>query len=611
METRISLFDKLTGKRLCFLENAYNISYTLNLNGLHTARFSLPAADPKNRHLVPLNYVEIWDGGQRVELFRILPSVFKKSGLQREITYECEHVIATLLDDVLFGFHSLGNVNVYTPQALRYILDRQTVKRWNLQACDFSYQYLYVWENENLLSALFSVANVFTDEYVWKYDTTNMNSWQVSLKKCDKTQKGELRYKKNMKGITKTVDPGKLTTRLYVLGYGEGDNQLNIKSVNGGMAYLDADTQGKHGIISKIAVDRRFQDKNLLLEYGRNLLNELKNPYYSYEIDAAPIGAGGSVGDTFRVIDDEEGISELMKVTSISKTDISSKPEIKYTVANKPQDIADEIAKLADRQRIADLYSQGATNIDSRSFQDNADASHPAVLRFYLPKELVRINKLVLNFKLSGFRGYTRGSSAGGQASSTTSGGGGMAMTTSAGGGSQSTTSSGGGSYSSTSQDNTANYWLVGTQYSSGDVMSLSGEPRHSHGLVQHNHAHGHQINMPAHSHSVSVPNHSHYADIPAHVHSFSIPQHTHDTTYGIYLGTRATSATLRVDGANIGSAAENTDIDLVNYLSKDSLGRITRGAWHTVEIIPNALTRVEADITSQIYVNSYGGGDF
>jgi phage minor structural protein len=634
METRISIFDKVTNKRLCFLENSYNIGYTLNLNGLHTARFTLPANDTKNDFCKPLNYVELWDGDKRIDLFRILPSVFTKTSEQRNITYDCEHVLATLMDDVLFGFHAIGNVGIFTPQVVRYVLDRQTVKRWNLQECDFSNQFLYTWENENLLSALFSIANPLAENYIWRLDTTNMNAWQISLKKREMKQKDELRYQKNMNGIKKTVDPSTLTTRLYLLGYGEGDNQLNVSEVNGGKPYIDADTINQYGLISKIAVDRRFQQKEALLEYGKNLLDELKHPYYSYEVDAA-ISINANVGDTVRVIDDEEAISELMVVTSIDKADITAQPKVKYNIANKPKDVAGTIADLADRQRIADLYAQGATNLDSRSYADNADQNNPAVMRFYLPAELVRINKLILNFRLSAFRGYTQGTSAGGQTASTTSGGGGSTQTSSSGGGSSRSTSSGGGTSSTTTSGGGTTVSSTYRFLSGYGIDSVSTSPSHSHTATvdgksgstssdgSHTHlmpnfamvgevpSHSHSFTVSSHQHDVTIPAHTHDINIPSHEHGFSIPQHTHATIYGIYQGGTAQSATLRVDGKNAGAVQPNADIDIVNYLSKDGGGKIQRGTWHTVEVVPNALTRVEADIMMQIYVQSHGGGDY
>ncbi len=196
----------------------------------------MPASYHKNKYCQPYYFVELFDNGKRVELFRIMPTRQEK-GASNVITYECEHVLATLIDKLMFGYHQIGNIGVYTTQVLRYIIDQQIDKHWRLGQVDFARQFEYKWENENLLAALFSVPEPFTEHYQWTFDTTSY-PWTINLVRGDTTPTCELRYRKNMMGITKTVDPTNIVTRLYCLGYGEGDNQLNIKSINGGKPYL-------------------------------------------------------------------------------------------------------------------------------------------------------------------------------------------------------------------------------------------------------------------------------------------------------------------------------------------------------------------------------------
>ena len=50
---------------------------------------------------------------------------------------------------------------------------------------------------------------------------------------------------------------------------------------------------------------------------------------------------------------------------------------------------------------------------------------------------------------------------------------------------------------------------------------------------------------------------------------------------------------------------------DVSGYLSKDDAGKIKRGTWHDIEIVPNKLTRIEANLTAQVFVQSVGGGDY
>ena len=69
----------------------------MSINSLWTASFSLPADDPKNIYCQPFNFVEIYDNKKRVEIFRIIGEDLTRSNITT-IYYECEHVLATLLE---------------------------------------------------------------------------------------------------------------------------------------------------------------------------------------------------------------------------------------------------------------------------------------------------------------------------------------------------------------------------------------------------------------------------------------------------------------------------------------------------------------------------------
>ena len=118
-------------KRLAYLDNALAVGYGLETNSLWTATFTLPADDPKNAYCTPLNFVEIFDGDERIDLFRIIGEDMERSnGATRY--YDCEHVLATLLSDVLFQYHQCGGSGVKTADVLNYILARQTRQNWKL-----------------------------------------------------------------------------------------------------------------------------------------------------------------------------------------------------------------------------------------------------------------------------------------------------------------------------------------------------------------------------------------------------------------------------------------------------------------------------------------------
>lgn len=161
---------------MAILENAYAASESQKINSVWYFYFSLPYGDSKNEYCKPFYYVRP-DGG---ELYRIMPetlSVSESGG----VSYQCEHVLATLIDNVLFGYHVVGNLGVYTADVIRYILDHQLVKNWVLDECDFRNQFEYGWEQESLLSALFSVLSPLSSPMI--VTDTSVYPWRLSLKK--------------------------------------------------------------------------------------------------------------------------------------------------------------------------------------------------------------------------------------------------------------------------------------------------------------------------------------------------------------------------------------------------------------------------------------------
>lgn len=600
-------------KELARLENAYNISYELKLNELWTCSFKLPKADKKIVYCKSFNYVELFDNTERIELFRILPQVLTKDKTSF-VQFECEHVLATLLDDVMFKYHQIGNVGVYTDRVIRYVLDRQSTKRWQLIECDFERQFEYKWENENLLSALFSIPKPFLDKYRWTFDTGSY-PWGLSLKALSKKYMADIQYKKNMQNVEKTIDPTKLVTRIYPLGYGEGDNQLDIKSVNNNQSYLEKNVS-KYGLKSTILVDRRFESPETLKEYAQMVLNDLSEPYISYKLKAVDLSVlqpnkykSFKPGDYILVRDREDDINITVPIISVTKSDVKGNPfDVDLEIANKSQNITGSISDLLERSRINDTYAQGATNLQQIVYADNTDPTHPLTLKFYIPQEMARINKLILNYTIEAFRSYSIGLEYKEAKTSSTSAGGGsyQSDSTSSGGGDYGTTSSGGGTYETTHGVNNVDGGTVRVYVQKNGGIDYSQYVE----FYQVN-RHEHNIRIEPHSHDFRIEPHSHNFTImiPDHTHSVTIPGHTHEQKHGIYEGSSANSCYLKIDGKTVYNY--NKEVDIINYLSKDNDGKIQRGTWHTVEIIPDNLTRINASIFIQLFTQSRGGGDY
>jgi phage minor structural protein len=607
-------------RKVAVLENAFGIQYEMPMNALWTASFSLPADDPKNAECRPLYFAEIFDESERIELFRILPSALRKNSSGGAITYQCEHVLGALLDDILFQYHTIGNLGVYTADVLAYILSKQSTPRWQLGTVEFSRQFEYNWENENLLGALFSVPKPFDDEHQWTWDTTTY-PWTLNLIRPSDEVEAYIRYGVNMQGIERTIDPSNVVTRIYGLGYGEGVNQLTFAEINSGKPYLDAEPEyiAKYGLMQTVFVDRRFEYPETLLARCQALLDELKQPRVSYVVQASELYAitrdpidKFRTGAMVRVQDKEIGEDVTFRVLNVRKRDVIGAPgDVEIEIANRPQDIAGSIADLRNRQYANEVYAQGATNIDSHDFADNCDPSHPAKLRFYVPEEAARINKVLLSFECQPFRAYEKAIESGG----------GIVTTTQAGGAAVPTTST---TDSSIETSQTSKLWSIYPPLGIPDAVSANG--LHNHGIPSGTQLsvvgggsvtwvesgyHTHSLDAD-HRHDVTIPGHNHTVNIPPHAHGLTLPNHTHEIEFGIYEGPTPTAVTVKVDGTTVpGLGTSESDVDLVDYLAKDDSGRITRGTFHEIEIAPNSLGRIVATVVTQIFVQSRGGGDY
>lgn len=571
---------------IAILENATNKGYTKKLNDLWQATFSMPANDPKAKLCTPFSIVELFDGDERIDLFRILPSSHSSDENAEMISFDCEHVLATLVDDLLFQYHEQNNLS--TTVVLNYILGFQTTTKWQLGQVDFEYFFSYKWESENLLASIFSVAEPFLADHQWTWDTTTF-PWTLNLISLSSDIKTWIRYGRNLKNVEKRTDPTDLCTRLYGLGYGEGINQLTISSVNDGVPYIESDTVGTYGIISRIFADTKEENAATLKAKMIALLEQVKIPRIEYSVNAAHLYqiTDKSIDDFYlgaycRTIDKEDDLTFTAKVVSINKPDLNGAPgDINLEIANSPEDVAKSISTLANRQRINEVYSQGATNIDSSDYQDNCDNTHPAIIKFYVPNECVRINKCLLSYETDYFRAYEIGASAGGASSET---------------------SDSGGASTETSSDNPV-WGSLDEDGWTGDEGQVSNPP--SPGDYD-----GHAHRLPKHSHDIYISSHTHGIDIP---------NHEHDIVYGIYeFDSMPGSVIIKVDGNVVPiEDLSGNDINIIPYLAGYE-GKISKGVYHTIEIIPGVtstnprgLARITASVIKQIFIQSRGGGDY
>lgn len=466
MTDMLNVYD-LNRRKTAILQNAYNITETKELNKIYSLSFQIPYDDEKVRYIEPFHYVRFGNDG---ELYRIIKTSLTEDDISI-LKVDCEHVITTLIDNLLYGVTELGGKTLITTSSdpskpdinhidtrncIMEILNHQTTKNWVVGDCDFEYYYEYLFEQENLLNALYSIPKCFVSPYKWNFDTT-VYPWKVSLKKIETNIHPEyyIRAKRNLLSSGTSQDYADICTRLYPLGYGEGVNQLTIKDVNDGKTYLEALPVAleKYGVKEKVLVDRRFENAESLKAYGQTVLDSLQTPTMSksfnvvdlYELTNDDIDHA-EVGDICKMTMDET-IAYVTKTVRV----LDEAGSLTIELSTKATDVVSSIADLADRVRIEQVYSQGATQLYQHSKDANATPTKGMVMSLYFPSEMRQINKVLLRMKLNKFRSYSQATESAKEVivtnetrlenlKTTESGGG----TTASGGGSSVTVSGGG-----------------------------------------------------------------------------------------------------------------------------------------------------------------------
>lgn len=609
---------------VCMLQNAFDIQEQQSLNALWYLDFKLPATDAKNEFCNAYWYARFNDG----ELYRMFPNGYNDASDLPYYSYHCEHVLATLLNKVMPGIVTMGGYYQPTPDVLRAILAKQDIQDWVLGECDFSRRFEYGFEKENLLAALFSVPQCFDEDYIWTFETKGY-PWVLNLKRLNKNAEPVLnvRYGYNRLSYNRQPDYTNHVTKLYAYGSGEGVNQLNINKFTNGLGYILADKEHieKYGIRESIWVDRRYENEETLYAAAQSMLNELCDPITSYSC-----GFIGDVkiGEVVNIIDYEQTYV-VKKIITYGDID-----DIQYELSNKQPTLASTIADLANRQRIETTYSQGATNIYSISFVDNADANNGLDCDFYMPRSMRFVNKVVAKIKYDSFRAYSGTTEQGGSTSSTSAAGGQISSTsesggggTSAAGGGQSKTSAAGGkSTESTNQfdlaSDTGTYGIISLTGYSGLTSTTSGHshkvPDHMHRIRVTNFAHKHSVTIPSHRHSFEIddhvhelPAHTHSFSLPAHSHTFELPSHKHDIEPGIHRYGNPTQVELKVNGNSKGFFEDRSfEVDITEWLANDD-GMISRGSFQTLSVIPNDIAHISVSLTVIGFIQSLEGGNY
>jgi phage minor structural protein len=168
----------------------------------------------------------------------------------------------------------------------------------------------------------------------------------------------QIRYKKNIKGLSRTREYTNFGNRLYCYGAGEGSARIHLSQAIGTPPdYVeDIPSQGTYGMCIRQLTDKSITDPDVLLAWANLKLAEMKDPRASYSVDMVNLEAMGwtfenlQLGSIVKVIDEDMGIDISARIVKIIR-DLTDPGNIKIEISNIVKDFIDTSQGVYDTQQ--------------------------------------------------------------------------------------------------------------------------------------------------------------------------------------------------------------------------------------------------------------------
>jgi len=171
-----------------------------------------------------------------------------------------------------------------------------------------------------------------------------------------------------------------------------------------------------YGIKEHIVTDRRVVDQHTLDIAAQTVLDDHYQLVERNNVSPATFHETVSsldTGDTVNIEDSESGLSGESRVKVLTLKNDSGYITVDVETSNSKVELMRDIAGASTETGILGKFMQGSTTTSQISVAENCDSNaqgdFPLNIRFYIPEDVIGINKALLNLKQSDFRGYARG----------------------------------------------------------------------------------------------------------------------------------------------------------------------------------------------------------
>lgn len=256
---------------------------------------------------------------------------------------DLEHSAAILGDAIIPGE---GTYSGTCAEVLTAMLANQTTlvngqKPWVLGTCAKSASIEYVYDCNNILSAMTEVVGDEKDGYALEFDDTHGLPWRVNVVSVETTASCEGRLSRNLESVSVSISDDEFCTRIY------------CKSLPA-PHYIDGPTVGVWGIITKTITAGEGVTAESLKSYIVRYLEDHKNPRNSIEINGVDLATATGesfdsfrIGRLFRLTLPDYGVKMEERILVRSITDVYGDPRgVRLTLASNIRDTAEDLVRL-------------------------------------------------------------------------------------------------------------------------------------------------------------------------------------------------------------------------------------------------------------------------
>lgn len=377
---------------------------------------------------------------------------------------------------------------------------------------------------------------------------------------------------------------------------------------------------GDNGVIQRTFDRRDLISQQAAQCLASELLFALKDPIVRIFLKIDDVRfTGVEVGDNVTIVDTDLSLNTVYRVVGIERG--STMEEGEYLIlecSNQSVSVMEDLADTTRRSDVETKYAMGTMTAENLSEKENIDATHDLDMLFYLPSDVIRINKALLSFKLKNYRAYETGL-AGGGSSTPTSGGGSVHSHTV----SNHTHSVSGGTTGSTNHQHAIGTWVSDTPggYSTKKMACVDFNDNNVYFDLVIDNSVGYDdpliytVGTGAHSHGISASTSGDgggqtSSAESSHNHTVTIPTHIHAVTFGIYEETLSgplCTVSIGLEGAEVQATYTTIDIDSYDITSILSSAYIANGGnkWYNVNFAGSKNMRIEANVFLKYFIES------